>query len=131
MKKIDIRAIRQQWLSYALGQSKYFTWCLSNILAGTYGEKTWEYIDTVSEVIHTTQEVIDRLHEQGILPDDRIVFPDWLRFFGAALRLRFPDWKLHFIKGKRPYQVRRFIWELYKTEMQCPDMPRKFFTGCI
>ena len=131
MKKIDIRAIRQQWLSYANGQSKAFTTCMVNILTGVFGEETAEYIATTSEVIIGTQEVIDRLREQGILPDDRIVFPDWRRFFNAVLRLHSKEGELHFIRGKRPYQMRRYLWELYKTEMQCPDMPRKFFTGCI
>ena len=127
-QKINLAKIRKQWLHYALRSSKCNSREFALILREDDIEFVRQWIKEIFDETRTLEECFDLLARQGILPKDTMVFPDWRRFIDKVWDLHYINGKWTPIKGKRGYEIRRYLWEQYKTLMNAPDIPRDFFT---
>ena len=127
-KKI-LKEVRYATRLDALNTSKCICAAIAACLAGKHKGYTTEVVQEYYHYAIYEQENILRLKLSGVFPEKELLFPEWRRFiFVISRQYHRSDGTWKYIKGKRPYEIRRYLWELYKSEMNCPDIPRKFFT---
>ena len=128
----DIDLARRQWLRYAVDSSVSIARVFTDVVGGCY---LWEDVkpmfEKYNDLAKEAEYLCDTLVRQGLLPQNQIVFPKWGKFLEVVASIHCPggwhkdNWRP--MRDATPRQVREYLWQLYRDEMNCPDMPREFF----